>query len=108
MSWVCKRHEVSYQVENPEWVRLDDILVLASGIAPRLKEAMDRSIQSGPVAWTGGRAEEIFAKLATWKSQAVMQADMVVDEIRAARDAQSQQLTKTDVEWKREWVADDV
>ena len=106
MVYVSKSYEVSYQVDNPEWQRLNDLLVSVRRIAPELASVVDRPLRVGPAAWHGGRADEMFARLSVLRSKARSTADETVEAVQRARDAQSRTLTKTRTEWRRVWVED--
>jgi len=106
MGWEYRTYEESYEVANPEWQRLDDVLACAEGYAPFLRESVDRPLRVMPDAWQGGMAGEVYEHLLDMKRKAVSAADQVVDAIREARDAQASTLVKTRVTGRYVLVAE--
>jgi hypothetical protein len=100
---VWKIQMVDYEAPNPEWERLDELVRLADGVAPTLACAVDAAAQSGPEAWTGGRADEMFGRVAMLKSSAGLVARAAVDEIRAARARTSETVTRRREDWYQAW-----
>lgn len=92
-------HQVPYTVENPRYVELDDLLKSAEIIAPSLWSSGDTPFDKGPLAWSGGTAEESFARVDALRARARLGASNVVERIRAARDRESPTLTKYRTEW---------
>lgn len=106
MGWVIKYHTEYYQVDNPEWHRLNDLLTAARAKAPDLKEALDSAISSGPRGWVGGKSDETFAELRDLRNKARTAAQNAVDGIRQVRDLQPAKLTKSKKVGVRIWEDD--
>jgi len=106
MPMQTRYREVPYEVANPEWERLDDLLLLVRGYAPDLRESLDAPARSGPVALVSEKADEIFATVSALRSRCVSAADGIVEAVRAKRDEQSPTLSRTRTESYQVWVDD--
>jgi len=99
-------HDVPYEVANPEWERLDDLVALADGRACILRGALDAPLRSAKSALIGEKGDAIRDQLARLRSKVVSAADDTVEAIREKRDAQDRMLAKTRVESYQVWVPD--
>jgi hypothetical protein len=106
MGYALKTREIEYAAGNPEWERLNDLLGLVQAAAPGLAEAFDAAANSGPTAWSGGRVDEVLARVRALRGQAQSAAETAVGAVRRARDAQPRTVLRTCSETYSVWEPD--
>lgn len=99
-------HQVPYVVDNPRYVELTDLVRSAELLAPTLWSSCDGASSCGPVAWSGGKADETFVRVNRVKDRARQAASNAVARVRAARDQVPATLTQYRTEWFWEWGVD--
>lgn len=102
-AWRLVPHQVAYAVDNPRFWALDAAMRSAEMVAPVLWACCDAASTHGPLAWSGGKAEETFGYIDAVKSRARRGATDAVEDIRAARDREPRTLTRYRTDWVYEW-----
>ncbi|MDR2973437.1 MAG: hypothetical protein LBV00_01800 [Propionibacteriaceae bacterium] len=90
---------VSYEEDNPEWIRINDVLASAQMPAEVLSAAIDRAYASFPGALTSDDGDRVWLELAGRRQGCKNTADLALQEIEAVLAAIPKTVTKGYWQW---------